>query len=67
MSKVYKGKYWETTVTEYYGHHSFPLPNLYEVIYRPVNSSAPWRRVDYIYLSRESAMRRARNEAEIRG
>ena len=66
-SKVYVGKNFDAVVHSYYGSNSFPS-QLYEVLYRPhtddPNDPCPyWRSVDWVYSSKSSALKRAREIA----
>lgn len=63
-SKVYVGKNYDAIVTSYYGSNSWPS-DFYEVGYR-VHTNEDinlWRSVNYIYKSKSSALKRAREIA----
>ena len=64
-SKVYVGKNYDAIVTSYYGSNSWPS-EFYEVAYR-VHTDDPnafWQcRVDWVYSSKSSALKRAREIA----
>ncbi len=65
-SKVYVGKNFDAVVHSYYGSNSFPS-QLYEVLYRPHTDDLKnpyWsHRVDWVYSSKSSALKRAREIA----
>lgn len=65
-SKVYVGKNYDAIVTSYYGSNSWPS-NFYEVCYRVHTDDIDdpeWQYyVDYIYASKSSALKRAREIA----
>ena len=62
-SKIYVGKNYDAVVTSYYGSNSWPSES-YQVLYR-VHTDGPdnsyWsHRVDWVYESKASALKRAR-------
>lgn len=60
-SKVYVGKNYDAIVTSYYGSNSWPS-EFYEVAYRvhTDDDTILWESIDYIYTSKSSALKRAR-------
>ena len=65
-SKIYKGKYFDAVVTSYYGTSNCPS-NFYEVCYRPhtdEENSTAWRSINWVYTSKPSALKRAREIAK---
>lgn len=62
-SKVYIGKNFDAVVKSYFGSNSFPS-ELYEVLYRvhtdDINDPFWSHRVEWVYASKSSAMKRAK-------